>query len=66
MWNNEPLPIFKPMVEGDEVSSASLPLGPHEHSYEVKNIPWMLGMNSAEGAFKALSKNQWTMWANKY
>lgn len=56
MWNNEPLPYFKPMVEGDEVISAALPLAPHGDSYEVKNIPWIIGINSAEGAFKASGK----------
>lgn len=57
MWENEPIPFFKPMVEGDDemLLSVSLPYLPHESNYQVK-IPWMIGMNSAEGAFKAARK----------
>ncbi|KAK7602467.1 hypothetical protein V9T40_008056 [Parthenolecanium corni] len=54
MWENEPMPFFKPMVEGDDemLLSVSLPYLPHGSNYQVK-IPWMIGMNSAEGAFRA-------------
>ncbi len=56
-WEDEPSPLFVPMVEGEDIENAALPVMPQERTYVVKNIPWITGLVSAEGAFKAASEN---------
>jgi hypothetical protein len=53
-WDVDPLIPFKPVVEPTGLQDAFLPAEPlHLLQKGSHSIPWLTGINSAEGALKA-------------
>lgn len=55
IWDIDPDAAFRPSVEDSQVEGAFLTDVPHKLKYQRTDVPWLIGLTTGEGAFKAAS-----------
>lgn len=54
VWGSDPVTIFRPIIEGEDVNDAALPKELRPEHYQSQSLPVIIGTNTGEGAFRVL------------